>query len=166
MSFTCEYCGARSTDVKTGGGISEKGRKTTIRINKPEDLNRDIFKSESAEVSINELGLTIVSGSLGGVYSTVEGLMEKIIGTLKNENPFVGDSADQEYTNVWNDFLNKLDDYKEGNKPFTLIFNDPLDNCFIQNPFHPEQDPDVEEVIFERTKEQNEDFGISEMKTD
>lgn len=41
MAFTCDQCGARSTEVKTGGGVSKQAKKTTIRINKPEDLNRD-----------------------------------------------------------------------------------------------------------------------------
>lgn len=166
MSFTCNQCGARSTEVKTGGGISDKARKTTIRVNKVEDLNRDIFKSESAEVSINELGLTIVSGSLGGVYSTVEGLMEKVLETLKGDNPFVGDSSDTEFMGRFNGFLEKLQAFKEGTKPFTLILDDPLDNCFIQNPFYPEEDPQVETLVYERTEEQNDEFGITQLIAD
>lgn len=78
MAFTCDACGARSTDVKVGGGIPDKATKYEVRVEKPEDMNRDIFKSESAEIEIPEIGCTVVSGSLGGVYSTIEGLIEKV----------------------------------------------------------------------------------------
>lgn len=78
IAFTCEFCLHRETEVKTGGGIPEKGKIFTIKISKPDDLNRDLFKSETAEISIPELGLEVVSGSLGGVLSTVEGILEKV----------------------------------------------------------------------------------------
>lgn len=165
MAFTCDKCGARSTEVKTGGGISDKGRKVLIRVNKPDDLNRDIFKSESAEITINELALTIVSGSLGGVFSTVEGLLVKMLDTLRDQNPFVGDSSDTQFVNSFNTFLTKLEEFKDGKKPFTLIIDDPLDNCFFHNPFLPEADPDMEETVYERTEEQNDDFGINVLKS-
>lgn len=94
MAFTCSYCGARSTDVKVGGGIPDKASKYTITVESDAEINRDLFKSESAAIMIPEIGVEVVSGSLGGVYSTVEGLLEKMLSTLKGENPFVGDSAD------------------------------------------------------------------------
>jgi len=30
MSFNCDYCGARNSEVKCGGGISEKGVRITL----------------------------------------------------------------------------------------------------------------------------------------
>ena len=78
MAFTCDHCGKRSTEVKVGGGIPEKATKYTITVTKREDMDRDIFKSETAEIEIPEIGVTVVSGSLGGIYSTVEGLLEKV----------------------------------------------------------------------------------------
>lgn len=78
IAFTCDKCLHRATEVKTGGGISAKGMKYTIKVTNPDHLNRDIFKSESAEIEIPEIGCTVVSGSLGGVFSTVEGLLEKV----------------------------------------------------------------------------------------
>merc|ERR1711874_481275 len=160
MSFTCEKCGARSTEVKTGGGISEKGKKITFYVEKPEDMDRDLFKSETAEISINELGLTITNGSLGGIYSTVEGLFAKMIETLRDKNPFVGDSADVDFKTRFENFINKLEKYQEGKEAFTLIIDDPLNNSWLSSPFHPEKDPKVEEVEYYRTEEQNIDFGI------
>ena len=93
MAFSCEHCLARTAEVKVGGEMSDKATKYTITCNTRDDMDRDLFKSETAEVIIPEIGLEIVSGSLGGVFSTVEGLIEKIQSTLGEDNPFVGDSA-------------------------------------------------------------------------
>ena len=78
MAFTCDHCLHRTTEIKTGGGISPQATKYTMKIDTPEDLNRDLFKSESAGVEIPELGLELDAGSLGGVFSTVEGILEKV----------------------------------------------------------------------------------------
>jgi len=82
MAFTCNACGARSTDVKVGGGFSEKAKKYTLKVETEDDISRDLFKSETAAILIPELGVEVVSGSLGGVYSTVEGLIEKMLESL------------------------------------------------------------------------------------
>lgn len=44
MSTVCEYCGYKSNEVKTGGEVSEKGRKITLKVEDPDDLTRDILK--------------------------------------------------------------------------------------------------------------------------
>lgn len=78
IAFTCDHCLHRETEVKTGGGISEKGKIYTINVGVPDDLNRDVFKSESAGIEIPEIGCSVVAGSLGGIFSTVEGVLEKV----------------------------------------------------------------------------------------
>ena len=50
----------------------------TLNVQNPQDLKRDLFKSETCAVSIPELELQLDYGTLGGVYTTVEGLLEKI----------------------------------------------------------------------------------------
>jgi len=160
MAFTCDKCGSRSSEVKTGGGISEKGRKMTFYVENEDDMNRDLFKSESAEVTINELGLTICCGSLGGLYTTVEGLFMKMIETFRDNNPFMGDSADTGFKSKFDEFINKLERFQDGKEKFTLIIDDPLNNSWLSNPYHPEKDPKVVEVLYERTEEQEIEFGI------
>lgn len=44
MSTVCEYCGYKSNEVKTGGEIPPKGTRTTLVVDDPEDLTRDILK--------------------------------------------------------------------------------------------------------------------------
>lgn len=44
MSTSCEYCGYRDNEVKSGSAISEKGKKITLKVQDQEDLSRDILK--------------------------------------------------------------------------------------------------------------------------
>lgn len=44
MSANCDHCGYRDNEVKSGGAISEKGRKMTLKVEDAEDLARDILK--------------------------------------------------------------------------------------------------------------------------
>jgi len=79
MAYNCERCGHKSTEIKQGGGISAKASKITFNIQNPVDINRDVFKSDTCTVIIPEIDLQLEPGTLGGVYTTVEGLLTKII---------------------------------------------------------------------------------------
>ena len=59
--------------------MSKKGLRMTLRVETPEDLNRDIFKSDSAVVRIPEIGLELAEGCMGSFYSTIEGFLDKIV---------------------------------------------------------------------------------------
>ena len=93
MAFSCDHCGYKNTDVKQGGGISEKATRIVFRVLKIDDLNRDVFKSDSCIVAIPEVDFAMAPGTLGSMYTTIEGLLDKIITNLRDSNPFgVGDS--------------------------------------------------------------------------
>ena len=79
MAFSCESCGHKSTEIKQGGGISEHATKIVFNVTSEDDLNRDIFKSDTCLFEIPELGLELQPGTLGSVYTTVEGLLDKVI---------------------------------------------------------------------------------------
>lgn len=162
MAFVCDYCGYRNSEIKQGGGIGDKAKKITYKLSDPADLNRDVFKSDTASFSILEIGLDMMPGTLGSVYTTVEGLLTKVLEQLKENNPFgQGDSAND---NKFMEFLKKLEDMRDGKiLPFTLVLDDPADNCFIYNPNAPELDPKIEELIYTRTPEQDDDLGITHM---
>lgn len=161
MAFSCDYCGYRNTDIKHGGGISDKATRIVFKVEKPEDMNRDVFKSDSCIMAIPEVDFAMAAGTLGGVYTTVEGLLDKTIANLEESNPFaVGDSATN---HLFQKFLQQLRDLKDFKQKFTLVLDDPLSNCFIYNPVAPENDPQIEVTVYERTWEQNEELGIHDM---
>ena len=42
MALTCDTCGYRSNEVKSGAGVSEKGTRITLHLTDPSNLSRDI----------------------------------------------------------------------------------------------------------------------------
>ena len=62
MSNSCDSCGFRTSEVKGGGGISEKGTQWKVQVCEPEDLQRDVIKAETASISIPELEFEVTSG--------------------------------------------------------------------------------------------------------
>lgn len=164
MAFFCEEWGFRSVEVKQGGGISAKGKRVTLKVNNERDMSRDLYKGDDWEVSIPEADLVLAPGSLGGIYTTVEGLISKIHDKLEEVNPFA--SGDSSLNEKFLKFLRYLEKLKEGNTEFTLILDCPLANCYIYSPLYPDEDPQVIVEEYERTHEQNEDLGVNDMKVD
>lgn len=169
--FSCEECGFKSSEVKGGGGISDKGKKITVNCLDAKDLNRDLFKSETSQIIIPELGFQSSIGSLGSMFTTIEGLLEKILNNIR-DTPFTkGDSVDNEVECNMNKFIKIVESIKDGNiehYPFTLIIDDPGSNSFVFSLNHdnPENDKNILIEEYERTYEQNEDLGINDMNTD
>lgn len=44
MSTNCDVCGARTNEVKSGGGIEDQGVRITVKIDGREDMSRDVLK--------------------------------------------------------------------------------------------------------------------------
>lgn len=55
MSTNCDVCGARTNEVKSGGGIEEQGIKITVKINGREDMSRDILKVSFLQFSMEKI---------------------------------------------------------------------------------------------------------------
>ena len=51
MSDSCDVCGYKSSEIKSGGAISDHGRLITLQVTEQEDLRRDVIKADSASVS-------------------------------------------------------------------------------------------------------------------
>lgn len=50
MSDSCDVCGFKSSEIKGGGAISERGRLITVHVSEQEDLRRDVIKADTATV--------------------------------------------------------------------------------------------------------------------
>ncbi|CAD1785071.1 similar to Saccharomyces cerevisiae YGR211W ZPR1 Essential protein with two zinc fingers [Maudiozyma barnettii] len=165
MSTSCEHCGYKSNEVKTGGAIPEKGRKITLLCDDPSDLSRDILKSESCSLVVPELSLDIQEGTLGGRFTTIEGLLRQVYEELESRVfSQTSDSMDQVTKDRWVAFFAKLKEGIEGKIKFTVEMTDPLAGSYIQNVYAPDPDPNMKIEDYERTAQQNEDLGLAEMK--
>jgi zinc finger protein len=166
MAFNCKECGFRTNEVKGGGGVPTYGTDVLLSVRSGQDLSRDLLKSDTAAVYIPELDLELQHGTLGGMFTTVEGLLQKIVQKLLESNPFaVGDSStnnhseDREARNRFGDFIDRLKSYAKGEMfPFTVRLRDPLGNSFISAPLGsslpPEMDKNLTMTDFERSFEE------------
>ncbi|XP_068665335.1 uncharacterized protein [Aristolochia californica] len=167
MASTCDACGYRSSELKPGGRISEKGKKITLHVKNIKDLSRDVIKSDSASVRVPELDLELASGTLGGIVTTVEGLITKISENLERVHGFTfGDSLVESNRKKWQDFNSSLTKLLQLDSSWTLIIDDALANSFVA----PVTDiiEDDKQLIFEeyqRSWEQNEELGLNDMDT-
>ncbi|KAN0043300.1 hypothetical protein ACTA71_010945 [Dictyostelium dimigraforme] len=166
MAFSCDECGYKTNEIKPGGAISEKGKHITLRVESVEDLSRDILKSDTANVIIPELEIEVTHGSLGGKFTTVEGLVTIIKEELEKNPFFRGDSSDPVNRARYQEITSQLDSFIGGKKPFTIQLDDPVANSYVQNLFAPDDDPQLEIYEYERTYEQNDELGLNAMNTE
>ncbi|KAL0954224.1 hypothetical protein HGRIS_005352 [Hohenbuehelia grisea] len=166
MSTNCERCGYRDNEVKSGSAISEQGKRITLKVEDREDLSRDILKSETAGLTVPEIDLVLTHGTLGGRFTTLEGILEQVYEELSEKTFAARDSRDQEGRDSFEVFLKKLKEIKSAEHPFTLILDDPLANSYIQNIYAPDPDPNMTIELYDRTWEQNEDLGLNDMKVE
>lgn len=124
-------------------------------------------QSETCGLEIPEIDLVLQPGTLGGRFTTMEGLLQQVYEELSTKvyNTGGGDSAltDSEDKNNFAKFLGSLKEIMAASRPFTLILDDPVANSYLQNLYAPDDDPNMEIITYERTHEQNEDLGINDM---
>lgn len=167
MSTVCDHCGYKSNEVKTGGEIPPKGRRVTLKVDDKEDLARDILKSETCGMTIPELNLDLTPGTLGGRFTTIEGLLRQVYEELHSRVfSETSDSMNEETKSRWVQFFSNLQDAIDGKIKFTIIMEDPLAASYIQNVYAPDNDPNMTIEDFERSFQQNDELGLNDMKTD
>ncbi|KAK7495203.1 hypothetical protein BaRGS_00013613 [Batillaria attramentaria] len=168
MATTCDACGHRDNEVKGGGGVEPKGRKYSLIIKNERDMTRDVLKSETGSVSIPELEFTTEMGTLGGKFTTIEGLLDDFKTQLRQTNPFMsGDSSLPVMKQKLDTFCQKLDQIQAGElTDIHLVLDDPAGNSYIQSLTAPDPDPQLTVEDYERSFEQNEDLGLNDMKTE
>lgn len=172
MSTVCHDCGYRSNDIKTGGEIPEQGEIIKLIVDDNIDLARDILKSETCGLECPELQLQVNPGTLGGRFTTVEGLLTQVRNDLhgqifesSGQTGQGGDSLASGDRTQWDKFFEGLDAAIRGDKTFTVILTDPFASSFVQPLVDPPApDPKITRTKYQRTKEEEEELGLSDMK--
>ncbi|EKX37097.1 hypothetical protein GUITHDRAFT_116675 [Guillardia theta CCMP2712] len=126
MSFVCDNCGYRSTDVKSGE-TGDKRVRIVLNVSCPLDWDRMVLKTSEASLKIPELELELQQGSMGSSFTTIEGLFGQILEALKRTALFTGgDSAGQnEFAKKLVNFVDKMDETLMKKLQVSLILDDP-----------------------------------------
>ncbi|KAL7421876.1 nucleolar zinc-finger protein [Cryptotrichosporon argae] len=175
MSSNCFACGYRDNEVKSGGAVPAMGKRITLKVEDEDDLSRDLLKSDTCGLEIPEIDLVLQPGTLGGRFTTLEGILDEIYTELSTKVFRTGDAftaglgqgaagvagaaADREFEH----FLRALKECMAAARPFTLILDDPVANSYLQNLYAPDADPNMTTEEYERTQEQNDELGLSDM---
>ncbi|KAF2461218.1 zinc finger protein-like protein zpr1 [Lineolata rhizophorae] len=182
MSTVCEHCGYRSNEVKTGGEVPEKGRRITLEVRTSLDLGRDILKSESCAMNCPELSLAVEPGTMGGRFTTVEGLLTQVRDDLHSSifdtnapasepippDAFTagGDSMDAETRAKWAAFFGRLNSALKAETSFTVVLEDPLASSYVQSLVDDGRDEQIKVEDYDRTDEEEESLGLKDIKTE
>jgi zinc finger protein len=112
--------------------------------------------------------LELTPGTLGGRFTTVEGIISQVFDELEGRSNFLsGDGASKDSKENFKGFLGKLQQVLNGELfPVTLILNDPLSNSHLQNIYAPDSDPNMTIEQYERTYEDNENWGLNDIQTE
>ncbi|RMJ22375.1 zinc finger protein ZPR1 [Aspergillus sp. HF37] len=170
---SCEHCGYRTSEVKTGGEVPEKGKKIMVKVENLVDLSRDILKSDTCALHSDELEVTVQPGTLGGRFTTVEGLLTEIrdqlhgqIFDVEDTTRSGGDSMAASEKEKWNRFFTRLDSAIKGDMKFAVTLQDPMANSYVQDLCSPAPDNQIVIEEYTRTDEEEDDLGLKDMKVE
>ncbi|ALC49477.1 Zpr1, partial [Drosophila busckii] len=161
MSFKCEHCGYTNNEMQSASEIQKNGVRIELQVQKSADLNRRVVRSDNSSISIPEVELEIPVQSQKGEVTTVEGIIERTITGLSQDQEKRRIDHPSEAASI-DAYIDRLRQLKELSTPFRVLLEDISGNSFIENLLAPASDPQLKTSHFTRTKEQNEMLGLYE----
>ncbi|XP_030382626.1 zinc finger protein ZPR1 [Scaptodrosophila lebanonensis] len=161
MSFKCDHCGATNNELQSASEIQKSGIRIELLVKSVSDLNRRVVRSDFSSLTIPEVELEIPVQSQKGEVTTVEGIIERTITGLSQDQEKRRIDHPTEAASI-DAYIERLRKLKEMEVPFHLQLEDISGNSFIENPFGLTTDPQLKTKHFTRTKEQNEQLGLYE----
>lgn len=158
-SFSCPHCHWANTEIQSAGAIQEQGVCYTLRVKTKKDLDREVVKADCATTRIPELDFEIPPFTQKGALSTVEGLLDRAVAGLEQDQP-VRRAADPQVAEKIDEFIQKLSKLKAVESEFTVVIEDPSGNSFVENPVAPQKDENLTVSRFNRTVQQDISLGL------
>ena len=125
-TIICTKCGYKHSDVIC---LEQKEPiRYSLKSNKG-NINARVIKSQSATISIPELGLKVEPGSKSqGYVSNIEGVLNRFEDAVKTALNFV---EDEESKSNANKLLEEIENVKNGEKTVEIIIEDPFGHSMI-----------------------------------
>ncbi|XP_053126260.1 zinc finger protein ZPR1 [Hemicordylus capensis] len=166
-SFTCNSCAWSNSEIQSAGRIQDQGVCYTLAVRKKQDMNREVVKTDCATARVPELDFEIPAFSQKGALTTIEGLIDRAIAGLKQDQP-IRRETDTDVAGKIDQFISKLKRLKGVDSAFTFILDDPSGNSFVENPHAPQRDEALVVTHYRRTAQQAAMLGleIEESKED
>lgn len=161
-SFTCDSCSWSNTEIQSAGRIQDQGVRYSLSVKNKRDVNREVVKTDYATTRIPEIDFEIPACTQKGALSTIEGILERTIVGLQQEQP-LRRAENAQVAEKIDEFITKLQTLKDGETPFTFIIDDPSGNSFVENPFAPQKDEALTVALYRRSPEQDSLLGIESL---
>ncbi|XP_053222271.1 zinc finger protein ZPR1 isoform X2 [Podarcis raffonei] len=158
-SFACSRCGSTNSEIQSAGRIQDQGVCYMLTVRSKQDMNREVVKTDCATARVPELDFEIPAFSQKGVLTTIEGLIERAIEGLKQDQPFRRETHPDVAEKI-EEFICKLKRLKDVDSAFTFILDDPSGNSFVENPHAPQRDEALVVTHYRRTAQQAALLGI------
>ena len=124
----CAECGFKHSDVICLE--AKEPVKYTLKIDKNK-MNKRVVKSQSATITIPELGLKVEPGPQSqGFVSNVEGILERFDKAVKTALSWAEDETSKQNAQK---ILEEIEGIKNGNHKATLIIEDPFGHSLIED---------------------------------
>ncbi|XP_068159322.1 zinc finger protein ZPR1 [Drosophila tropicalis] len=159
MSFKCEHCGFTNNEMQSASEIQKSGIRIQLEVKTESDLNRRVVRSDNSSIIIPEVELEIPVQSQKGEVTTVEGIIERTITGLSQDQEKRRIDHPTEAASI-DAYIERLREVKLVKTPFHLHLEDISGNSFIENPLAPAADPQLKVSHFTRSQKQNEDLGL------
>jgi zinc finger protein len=145
-----------------------------------------VLKSATCAASSPELELSVEPGTLGGRFTTIEGLLVQVRDDLRATvfdadggappsaddgaaaKTETGDGIAEGERARWDVFFKRMDGAIAGDVPFTLVLADPMAASYVQSlsDVGGELDPALAVEEYDRTALEEEELGLADMKTE
>lgn len=124
----CDECGFKHSDIICLE--SKEPVKYTLKIEKNK-MNTRVVKSQSATITIPELGLKVEPGPQSqGYVSNVEGILERFKKAVETALSW---AEDEETRGNAHEILDMIENLRTGEKDATLIIEDPFGHSLIED---------------------------------
>lgn len=158
MSFDCPHCGFKNSEIQPAGEIQQRGVKITFRVDAPEDMNRQIVKSDTCIFRIEDIDLEIPPGR--GQLTNVEGILSMVAQDLEAKQPERKELVPEVYGKI-EQIIKTLRAMAAGERlPFTITVDDPAGNSYIE-PSPSDKGGKYLRHAYDRTSEQNAALGLA-----
>lgn len=130
MSFDCPHCHFKNAEIQSAGEIQQQGVKFSFKVEREEDLSRQIVKSDTAVFRIENIDLEIPPGR--GQLSNVEGILSMIAQDLEQKQ----EERKQVMPEIYEQIQGVIQTVKQMSNaeklPFTITIDDPAGNSSFE----------------------------------
>lgn len=119
-SFDCPHCHYQNSELSSAIEVSQQGIELELKVKDKRDLNRIVVKTDHASVRVPELDLEIPENTQKGDVTTVEGVLNRVITGLNQDQARRKDEHPEDYEAIVI-YIKRIEDCLELNPIFSLV---------------------------------------------